>query len=1041
MARPPLSISRHVTPAPMIPDSVEPAITNALLAEERALSAAFEPEQPRSEPVQYASLGDLAETVKGIPGAIFTRFVEGGQRVADAVYPRDPSGAPSKLRRGWEALVGLVEMASAAGAGMGHFTAESIDKRLREELTDEKLDAHVAFYGQDPTHPGAVARNDAYRALKNLPFEERVRVLKESARTMSEITVSAVPGYMAGAKLIRSLTAKGAAKASKLLSTDEAKAVVEAAGGKFRGVSEGFDGSPWVWFDETTSGSTGAMPLKDVSKESIAKSLEATRAAFKKAEGPPPRTLDEIEAIESSRLMQEASYGIQDLHGLALIEDEQRAVMKALTGAEDLPDFATTHRALGEGFEQFFERVQAFEAASGKDNMMLAQEALDRFPNLHRLLDATGPEALADPRARALYHYLGLALSEQQKLLLQRAAFWQHGSSMPGAEQASKAYTSIVTDLIRRFRQASTGEGFASMGAGAVALYDQINVDEQQLTDLEVVAARAGVLPDVLGQFARHPGQIQPEDVVSHFTDALLAPHAEATAPFWAGLDAPSPDGEFYTALAGHQPDHDSLMQTAPRAVTDALVLVSKLATARARGTEYQPAPITHAIPSDTFLGLGLRGVARMLGEHLRAASGGLLSTRDGYNVVVDRFETHATATRWGADTPPDFYRNLPAEVFLARRGAPNLITAIDEEGEGVAERLQSVPGGLLMAPWAVPPTDAPSGLLGAFSRATVADLEAGGARRELAMTRLATGGAVGYTLFRAAEGGLITGVPPQDPKLLAKMTAAGWRPHSIKVAGAYISYAGSPLEPVLSAIATAADLGVTDAGVQWAMAVALGRGLTSTAGAQTLGRLVGLVTTGRLEGRNPLADAGPHLAEVRRLWEPINTALAEARRTAPGHSPEHPARRGPLGEVLTRREALGYGVVQDGDRAEIYRDLLHAGFDPRLTMPPRSVDGADRSAVLQRVPVGTTSDPAVTTAGVTFTDAEYAQLLDIRAGLGLERTLRNLVRSGRFQTADRAAKHVMLREEFERFTRYAVQDFLDKHPVMQTLPAGEQEK
>jgi len=83
-------------------------------------------------------------------------------------------------------------------------------------------------------------------------------------------------------------------------------------------------------------------------------------------------------------------------------------------------------------------------------------------------------------------------------------------------------------------------------------------------------------------------------------------------------------------------------------------------------------------------------------------------------------------------------------------------------------------------------------------------DFFAGGARTDLAITRLMTGTAAMVSFADLTLKGTITGNGPPDPKQRAAMRRQGWQPYSIRVGDRYFSYRG--LEPLSTIIGIAAD-------------------------------------------------------------------------------------------------------------------------------------------------------------------------------------------------------------------------------------------
>src|SRR3990167_4260698 len=85
------------------------------------------------------------------------------------------------------------------------------------------------------------------------------------------------------------------------------------------------------------------------------------------------------------------------------------------------------------------------------------------------------------------------------------------------------------------------------------------------------------------------------------------------------------------------------------------------------------------------------------------------------------------------------------------------------------------------------------------------ADLKAGGARSDLAYSRMLTGTAILMTFGDMAMRGMITGEGPSNPAERETLMRTGWRPYSVKVGDQYFSYRG--MEPVATSIGMAANV------------------------------------------------------------------------------------------------------------------------------------------------------------------------------------------------------------------------------------------
>lgn len=85
------------------------------------------------------------------------------------------------------------------------------------------------------------------------------------------------------------------------------------------------------------------------------------------------------------------------------------------------------------------------------------------------------------------------------------------------------------------------------------------------------------------------------------------------------------------------------------------------------------------------------------------------------------------------------------------------------------------------------------------------ADIAAGGARRDIAVARMAMGTGLGLLATKWADEGSITGGGPADKQARALMLADGWQPYSLRIGDTYYSY--QRLDPLASTLGVAADL------------------------------------------------------------------------------------------------------------------------------------------------------------------------------------------------------------------------------------------
>ena len=73
--------------------------------------------------------------------------------------------------------------------------------------------------------------------------------------------------------------------------------------------------------------------------------------------------------------------------------------------------------------------------------------------------------------------------------------------------------------------------------------------------------------------------------------------------------------------------------------------------------------------------------------------------------------------------------------------------------------------------------------------------MAAGGARQQLALTKMSTGSAIMFAAIDLAFGGYITGEGPANSAQRQTIMRTGWQPNSIKIGDRYFSY--SRLDPI----------------------------------------------------------------------------------------------------------------------------------------------------------------------------------------------------------------------------------------------------
>ncbi|GGC34047.1 hypothetical protein GCM10011371_21780 [Novosphingobium marinum] len=91
-------------------------------------------------------------------------------------------------------------------------------------------------------------------------------------------------------------------------------------------------------------------------------------------------------------------------------------------------------------------------------------------------------------------------------------------------------------------------------------------------------------------------------------------------------------------------------------------------------------------------------------------------------------------------------------------------------------------------------------------------DFAAGGARRDMALSKVMLGTGLGAAIYQGAAEGHITGSAPSDPKKARLLYADGWKPYSVRVGDTYYSY--KRLDPFSTTLGVAADLATLPEGM-----------------------------------------------------------------------------------------------------------------------------------------------------------------------------------------------------------------------------------
>lgn len=205
-------------------------------------------------------------------------------------------------------------------------------------------------------------------------------------------------------------------------------------------------------------------------------------------------------------------------------------------------------------------------------------------------------------------------------------------------------------------------------------------------------------------------------------------------------------------------------------------------------------------------------------------------------------------------------------------------------------------------------------------------ELMAGGARRDMAIARVAVGTGLGAAMYQMALAGHVTGSGPADPQMRRLMQANGWQPYSFKIGDRYYSY--QRLDPYSTVIGTVADMvdlstNLTDEDREHVLsrtAIAIAHNLSSKTWLSGFSSALEAINdpdrymSGFL-ARTAGAIAVPSVvAQVARTTDPVmreaREPLDRIRSRIPGMSDDLFPRRDVFGQPVMAQEAMGPDLV-----------------------------------------------------------------------------------------------------------------------------------
>ena len=395
---------------------------------------------------------------------------------------------------------------------------------------------------------------------------------------------------------------------------------------------------------------------------------------------------------------------------------------------------------------------------------------------------------------------------------------------------------------------------------------------------------------------------------------------------------------------------------------------------------------------SITSENLGLSGMpgqfADFMGEVIRLPGRFLMAGDEMFKTVGYRMELNAQAFRQAsneglkgeemATRMADLILNPPENLHIAAIDVGRYQTftkELGEAGKAAQDVRNKVPGARVIMPFIRTPVNIMKYVgertpLAPMSKVVRAEINAGGARRDLAMAKIATGSLVMAAAADFALSGDITGAGPTNPAMRNTLRLTGWQPYSIKVGDDYFSY--QRLDPIGAFIGLSADIaeisgqtGEFDAlDLTTAAVIATAQNVTSKTYLSGVSEFFDVMSSAssdpdqnnrkaqrwlqRLSGS--VIPSG--VAALERSMSPELSAtygiIDKIKSRLPGYSDDLPPRRNIFGEPIVLQGGLGPDIMSpiytSTDKKDKVADEI-VSQQALIRMPRNSIDGVELDA------------------------------------------------------------------------------------------------
>lgn len=326
-------------------------------------------------------------------------------------------------------------------------------------------------------------------------------------------------------------------------------------------------------------------------------------------------------------------------------------------------------------------------------------------------------------------------------------------------------------------------------------------------------------------------------------------------------------------------------------------------------------------------------------------------------------------------------------------------------------------------------------------------DIRAGGARRDLAISKISTSAFLLATVAGMAASGMISGYGPSDKELRKQKMATGWQPWSIKVGGTWYAYDRlDPIGAVLGAGATFSEMHgeLPDAEIEslaLMYAIAFSRSMLSKTYLTGIARVTDAVADPQANAKTVLrsylgtavpgfmsqADTALFDQQVRELW--TYTDILKDR--IPGLSETLPPKRDIFGKPVYYPQSLG------PDYLSPIKEQEEAAYPAMQELVKQKVRVAPADKwIYGSKPTGAFS-PALKeeriSEGVPLSPEQYDRISSLRGSIA-EKLIMEAMGTPEYRKLsdgpDGGKAHV-LRKAFTMATRQAKQQLLAEYPEL----------